>query len=126
MRNKIKLDRIEILMNRTCRLGKHFRASKKCYEARQKIRELLYDKEIPAKKRKCFISILNKIETMRCLLDDHYHDIITDSEFSEWGHIYYDEKGERDRKTKPVYRWPGRSNASQNAWIAQGLAEVKK
>lgn len=65
-------------MIKKIRLQKHFICAKEIQGLRNKTRSKL---------------VLRVLDSVRSLLDDHYHDIISDSEFIKWGHIYYNPNG---------------------------------
>lgn len=86
-------------MVKKIRLAKHFRCSKRFFNARDILHQLMFDMSLPSEIRRKLISVEKLLETPRSLLDDHYHDIISDAEFNKYGHIYYNVKGKAEART---------------------------
>jgi len=85
------------MRKKTIWLKYHFRSARKFQAARKKIHDFILDKNIKLRKKEQtrLLSAIKDLEAVRSLLDDHYHELITHKQFIKWGHIYYNEKGEK-------------------------------
>lgn len=88
-------------------LEHHFYTAKRMALAFKKINELIYNddlKNIPrVRLQKRLFTIKEILQSPKCLLDDHYHHLISNSEFMDWGHIYYNQDGKKEsRRSDPL------------------------
>jgi len=79
-------------------LDYHFFCSREFFKGKEKMRE--FAKTLKTKKEQIkFYNALDAMDHSRSLLDDHYHNLISDKEFSSWGHLWYSEDGKiHDRR----------------------------
>jgi len=93
--------------SRAVRLDKHFHAAKRHARGIKKLHKIMDILADHPKGKRVSVKYLDEInsaidcfDSSRCLLDSHYHDIISDSEFMKWGHIYYNEGGKKCKRGK--------------------------
>ncbi len=79
-------------------LDYHFFCARERIKGVEILREIC--KSLKTKKEQMkFHSAMSKIDHSRSLLDDHYHNLISDKEFMHWGHLWYSEDGKiHDRR----------------------------
>lgn len=79
-------------------LDYHFFCAKEFYKGSAKLTELAKSYKTKKEQLKIY-NALRQIDHVRGLLDDHYHNLISDKEFMAWGHLWYSGDGKiHDRR----------------------------
>lgn len=83
-------------------LDHHFYTAKRMALAFKKINELIHNDDLKNLSRirlqNRLFTIKELLQSPRSLLDDHYHHLISDSEFMDWSHIYYNKDGKKESR----------------------------
>lgn len=79
-------------------LDYHFFCAKRFFKGREVLIEMI--RSLPTKQEQSrAYAALDNMNHARSLLDDHYHGLISDKEFSHWGHLWYSGDGKiHDRR----------------------------
>lgn len=79
-------------------LDYHFFCAKEFYKGREKFLEFAKSQKTKKEQMKVY-NALAKMDHSKSLLDDHYHNLISDKEFTFWGHLWYSGDGKiHDRR----------------------------
>lgn len=76
----------------------HFFCAREWYKGHDKMMEFCRNQKTKKEQMKVY-KALCQMDHARSLLDDHYHDLISDKEFMAWGHLWYSGDGKiHDRR----------------------------